>query len=178
MKTTVVLAILSFCLAFSAFSSEPGRLSNFIIKESLLKNDKLAVIATDSSERPLEVSGRFQFNINGFRQELRFNEGIAITPQPIEKSTFIYLKHINDSTTVTRLYYVWKKADSLTPIKINLKLLVLIPIAIIVLSGLFRRFLIYGIIILVALFLFNSKNGLSFPTFFETLYEGLKSFFF
>ncbi|WP_207532890.1 hypothetical protein [Desertivirga arenae] len=178
MKTLLTIAILSFCLGFSAFGSEPGRLSNFIIKESLLKNDKIAIIATDSNERPLEVSGRFQFNINGFKQDLRFNDGIAITPQPIEKSTFIYLKHVNDSSSVTRLYYVWKKADSLTPIKINLKLLVLIPIAIIVLSGLFRKFLIYGIIILIAIFLFNSSNGLSFPTFFETLFEGLKSLFF
>ncbi|WP_207424816.1 hypothetical protein [Desertivirga brevis] len=178
MKKTITLTIFSFCLTLVALCAEPGRLSNFIIKESLLRNDKLAIIATDSNETPLEVSGRYQFNINGFKQDLRFNEGVAITPQPIEKSTFIYLKHINDSTSVTRLYYVWKKADSLTPIKINLKLLVLIPIAIVVLSGLFKRFLIYGIIILVAMFFFNSKNGLSFPTFFETLYEGLKSFFF
>src|SRR5690349_21401938 len=100
MKKLISVTIFSFCLLVSAFAQERSKLKNFIIKESLLKNDKLAVIATDENETPLEISGRFQFNINGFKQELSFNDGVAITPQAIEKSTFIYLKHINDSTSV------------------------------------------------------------------------------
>jgi len=172
-----VIYPLLILITINVTAGEKPALKNFIIKESLLKNDKIAVIATDEDETPVEVSGNYLFNINGFKQELNFNDGVAMTPQPIEKSTFIYLKHINDSSSVTKLYYVLKKSDSLNPIKINLKLLVIIPIAIIILVGMFRKFLVYAIIILIAMFLFNSNNGLSFPTFFETLYEGLKSFF-
>ena len=46
-------------------------LNNFIVKENLLKNNKIAIIAVDSLDKPLEnLSGTFQFSINGFGQEL------------------------------------------------------------------------------------------------------------
>ena len=51
-------------------------LNNFIVKENLLKNNKIAIIAVDSLDKPLEnLSGTFQFSINGFGQELKFNNG-------------------------------------------------------------------------------------------------------
>ena len=83
-----------FCFILLGFTSvsladSNARIKNFIIKENLLKNDKIAVIAADENETPLEITGKYLFSINGFKQELSFNDGVAITPQPIEKSNFI-----------------------------------------------------------------------------------------
>lgn len=172
-------AILITTLLFvsSSQAGEKPSLSNFIIKENLLKNDKIAVIAASEDEKPIELNGRYLFTINGFKQELNFNEGVAITPQAIEKSTFIYLKHETDSNQVNKLYYVYKSSDALNPIKINLKFLVLIPLIVISIIALFRKFLVYGLLILAGLIYFNISKGLSLPTYFETIFDGLKSFF-
>ena len=153
-------------------------INNFIIKENLLKNAKIAVIACNELERPLEnINGTFQFNINGFKQALKFNDGVAIAPQQIDKSTFVYLRHENESGTHGKLYYVIKKDDNLKMIKINWLLLVLIPLGIIILATMFRKFIIIAAILLITLFFFNSSNGLNLPTFFETVFDGIKSVF-
>jgi hypothetical protein len=148
------------------------------VKEHLLKNSKLAIIAADSASRPIEVvNGTFQFSINGFRQELKFNDGIAVAPQPIEKSAFVYLKHENEAGTHSKLYYVIKKGEDLNPIKINWMLLLLIPLGIIAIAALFRKFLIFAVVLLVVYFFFSSSKGLGIPTFFETIIDGLRSAF-
>ncbi len=153
-------------------------IANFIIKENLLKNDKIAIIACNEAEKPLEsINGTFQFSINGFKQELKFNDGVAVSPQQIDKSTFIYLRHENESGTHSKLYYVIKKEDNLNPVKINWLLLVLIPLGIIVLATMFRKFIIIAGILLISIYFFNSSNGLNLPTFFQTVFDGLKSVF-
>lgn len=159
-------------------SITPVSLDNFIVKENLLKNNKLAIIAADSADRPLEsVNGTFQFIINGFQQELKFNDGVAVAPQQVDKSTFIYFKHENEQGTHGKLYYVMNKDGSLNPIKINWLVLILVPLIIIILATMFRKFIVIGGIILILLFVFNSSKGLKIPTFFETVFDGLKSLF-
>ncbi len=153
-------------------------LNNFVVKENLLKNNKIAIIAADENEKPIEsLNGTFQFSINGFQQELKFNDGVAVAPQPIDKSTFLYLRHENEAGTHGKLYYIYKKNDNLSPYKVNWLVLILIPLGIIVLATLFRKFIIIGGIILVAFLIFNSKNGLGIPTFFDTVFDGLKGLF-
>jgi hypothetical protein len=153
-------------------------LNNFVIKENLLKNNKIAIIAADENEKPIEtLNGTFQFSFNGFVQELKFNDGVAVASQPIDKSTFLYLRHKNESGTHGKLYYIYKKGDDLNPIKINWVLLLVIPLAIILIASMFRKFIIIGGIILIALLIFNSKNGLRLPTFFDTIFDGLKGLF-
>lgn len=174
-----------FYLALSALLSplfvvaQPVSVKNFIIKENLLKNDKLAVIAADSGENPDEkVNGTFLFSINGFKQDLKFNDGVAIAPQQIDKSTFVYLKHKNDSTTIAKLYYVLKKERGLSMFKINWIMLLLIPVVLVILASIFRKFIVFAAIILIGMFLFNSGNGLSISNFIDTIIEGLKSLIF
>jgi len=151
-------------------------LNNFIVKEDLLNNNKIAIIAADSLDKPLEnLSGTFQFSINGFGQELKFNNGVAVASQPIDKSTFIYLRHENESGTHGKLYYVIRKGDYINPIKISWWILVIVPMILIILATLFRKFIIIAGILLVFIFYYNSSNGLKLSTFFETVFDGLKN---
>ena len=187
-KTQLILITLFFYLLIIpsgkgqssdlTISSNVLSLDNFIIKENLLKNDKIAIIACNADEKPLEsISGTYQFSINGFKQELKFNEGVAVAPQQIDKSTFIYLRHENQTGTHGKLYYVIKKDDNLRPIKINWLILILLPLGIVLIATLFRKFLIFAVILLVIFLFFNSSNGLSLPTFFDTVVDGLKGLF-
>ncbi len=158
--------------------SQQVALNNFVVKENLLKNNKLAIIAADENEKPIEtLSGTFQFSINGFQQELKFNDGVAVAPQPIDKSTFLYLRHENETGTHGKLYYIYKKDDNLRPFKINWLVLVLVPLVIVILGTMFRKFIIIGGIILIVILIFNSRNGLKLSTFFDTVMDGLKSLF-
>lgn len=173
-----LLLLLLLSITYNVAYGQSVTIKNFIIKENLLKNNKVAIIAADDNDKPQEaVNGTFLFSINGFRQELKFNDGVAVAPQQIEKSTFIYLKHLNDSTTISKLYYVLKRGDELNPIKISLQILVIIPILIIIIASMFRKFIVFALVILIGIFLFNSNNGLNLPTFLETILDGLKSFF-
>ena len=179
MKSKLFLFSLLF-LAFSQAFAQTGEvaINNFIVKENLLKNDKIAIIACDANEKPIEtVNGTFQFTVNGFKQTLKFNDGVAISPQQIDKSTFIYLRHENESGTHGKLFYVIKKEQDLKIIKINWLVLVLIPLIIIILATMFRKFILIAAVILIILFIFNSSNGLKLGTFFETVFDGLKTIF-
>lgn len=184
MKPIKLTLFLLLIFAFAApaqtvnIPSQQVAVNNFIVKENLLKNDKIAVIACDADEKPLEnIRGTFQFSINGFKQELKFNDGVAIAPQQIDKSTFIYLRHKNESGTHGKLYYVIKKDNNLNPIKISWLLLVLVPLGLIILASMFRKFIVIAVILLVIMLFFNSSNGLKLPTFFETVVDGLKGMF-
>ena len=176
--TRLFVTILFFAIFLDKPQAQTVMTNNFLVKEHLLKNSKLAIIAADSVDKPIEtVNGTFLFTLNGFRQELKFNDGIAVAPQQIEKSSFVYLKHENEAGTHSRLYYVIKKGEDLNPLKINWVLLLLIPLIIVAIAAMFRKFIIFGIVLLVIIFFFNSSKGLGIPTFFETIIDGLRSAF-
>lgn len=181
MKHFYTLFLLVTCSCFASVgqpAASPVAINNYIIKENLLKNGKIAIIACDAEENPIEtVNGTFVFSINGFKQTLRFNDGVAIAPQPIDQSTFIYLRHQNENGTHGKLYYVVKKENDLNPIKISWLMLVLIPLALIIIATMFRKFILFAALILIGLFIFNSSKGLDLSTFVETIYDGLKGLF-
>lgn len=175
----ILFFVLSGDLVFSQTDTS-GRqqiaLNNFVVRENLLKNNKLAIIATDLEEKPIEnLSGTFQFSINGFQQELKFNDGVAVAAQPIDKSTFLYIRHENETGTHGKLYYVIKKDNNLNPVKISWLILVLVPLGIIILATMFRKFIIIACLLLLLLFYFNSSQGLKLPTFFDTVVDGIKN---
>ncbi|MFC4210105.1 hypothetical protein ACFOWA_02855 [Pedobacter lithocola] len=176
MKRGFILFFL--CLtSFFAFA-QTAAINNFIVKENLLKNSKLAIIAADSLDKPNEnINGIYTFSVSGFTQSLKFNDGIAVLPLPIERSTFVYLKHQNDSGTHGKLVYVYKKEGDLTPYAINSLWLFIIPIILVILAFAFRKLIIFIVIIFLVFVYFNHSNGLNIGTFFESIFDALKGLF-
>lgn len=179
--TMLILRFGFFLLLLSlnnAVFSQKLDINNFIVKESLLKNSKLAIIAADSLENPQEtINGIYTFTVSGFSQSLRFHDGVAIVPLQLERSAFVYIKHTNDQGTHSKLVYVHKKDENLNPYTVNSMWLVIIPLIIVVIVFLFRKLLILGIIIFLILIYFNHSSGLGIGTFFETIFDALKRLF-
>ncbi|NRF41796.1 hypothetical protein [Pedobacter foliorum] len=173
----VYLLILLLVTSVSGFAQNAD-INNFIVKESLLKNSKLAIIAADSLDVPIEkINGTYTFTVSGFTQEIKFNGGVGVLPLQLEKSAFVYIKHQNDKGTHSKLLYVYKKDGTLSPYVINSMWLVLFPALIVFLAFAFRRFIIAAVIILLVFIYFNHSNGLNLSTFFETIFDGLKRLF-
>ncbi len=168
--------MVAFVAALCVHAQETSDINHFIISENLIKNGKLAIIATDAEERPNEaISGTYQFVINGFKQELLFHDGVAITPSPIETSAFVFIKHRNQQGSHGKLYYVLKRDQGLHPIAINWYFLILIPAIILLIAYLFKRIMVLAIVVLVALFVYNYSKGLDLENIFETITHGIKS---
>ncbi|MEJ2879836.1 hypothetical protein [Pedobacter sp. GR22-6] len=178
MRTIYLLILLCTSYTLSFAQSANADINNFIVKESLLKNSKLAIIATDSLENPLEqINGLYTFTVSGFTQPLNFNGGVAILPLKLERSAFVYIKHENDKGTHSKLVYVYKNDKSLNPYSFSSMWLILFPAIIILLAFTFRKFIIAAVIIMLVWIYFNHSNGLNLSTFFETILDGLKAMF-
>jgi hypothetical protein len=168
------LTILSACFALA----DTVTIKHFEIKENPFAKDEIAIVATDTAHNILEnVNGKFTFSVNGFTEQLRFEKGTAFYRHKLDKSSFLYVKHVNDSGTHSLLYYVYKTDDKLIPIHISWIVLLIIPVVLVVLSYMFKRFIIIAIIIFCIFLYFNHHAGLGIPTFFESIFDGLKGIF-
>lgn len=173
-----LITVLLMFISISSFSQSSQDIKYFTVKENLLKGQKLAIIATDSVDIPDEnINGVYNFSVNGFKQELKFNDGVAVCPLQIEKSAFIFIKHNNDLKSPSNLYFVYKKDSDLNPIKVNWYLLLVIPIGLILMGYMFRRLIGIIIFVFMILFYFYYSKGLSIPTFFESVFDGIKNIF-
>lgn len=175
-----VVIIIFFSLPFWSFATNTSNvlIKNFIIKENLIQNDKLAILTCDSLEKPMDnINGTFQFVMNGFNYALKFQDGVAITPNKIENSTFINIKHKNIEGTISNLFYVLKKDSGLTIYKVNWFYLLIIPIGLFLVSMLFKRFIWLAVVLLGIYLYYNSKKGLNMMSFIEVILDGVKSFF-
>lgn len=173
-----IFPILFLCLIGFFCSAQTAAINNFLVKENLLKNNKLAIIATDSLNVPNEnINGAYTFSVSGFTQVLKFNDGIAVLPLPIDKSTFVYIKHQNDTGTHSKLVYVYKKDADLTPYAISSLWLFIIPIALVIIAFAFRKLIIFVVIAFLIFVYFNHSSGLNIGTFFESIFDGLRSLF-
>ena len=153
-------------------------INHFVIKENPFAVDEVAVVATDTAGVIQEdVNGIFTFVMNGFQEQLKFEKGTAFYRHKLDRSSFLYAKHMNDSGTHAILYYIYKHDSKLSPFHISWIFLVAIPLALVLLAYMFKRFIIIAVIIFCIFLYFNYHNGLSIPTFFESIIDGLKGMF-
>lgn len=168
--------LLFCCLSVKAAVPVLLGIEDFEVRENLIKNDKLAIIALDSTGNPQEkINGTFQFSLNGFKDEVQFHDGVGITSQAIETSSFVYIKHENHLGSTSKLYYVYKGSNGLKPIFINWYFLILIPLGIVLLGYVFKRLIVLAIILLVGLFIFNYSKGLNLEYIFDSIIQGIKN---
>lgn len=173
-----LLIIFLITLTTSIAFGDTVTIDHFVVRENPFAKNELAIVATDTANNTLEkVRGIFSFTVNGFQESLTFRRGVAFYQHKLDKSSFIYVKHVNESGTHSILYYVYKTDDKLTPIHISWIVLLAIPILLVLLSYLFKKFIIVAIIIFIIFLYFNHHAGLSVPTFFESIIDGLKNIF-
>jgi len=153
-------------------------IKHFVIKENPFADSEIAVVAVDTAGNIQEnVDGVFAFTINGFQEQMRFEKGTAFYRHKLDKSAFFYVKHINDAGTHSMLYYIYKQDGKLHPMHISWMWLVVIPLALVLLGYMFKRFIIIAVVIFCIFLYFNHHNGLTMPTFFESIFDGLKGMF-
>jgi hypothetical protein len=176
-KLLFIFCLITASASFAFADNITIAINHFVIKENPFAKDEVAIIATDSLGNIREnVNGTFTFTINGFDDTLHFDKGTAFYRHKIDRSTFLYARHQNDSGTHSILYYIYKN-DKLNPFHISWVLLLAIPCGLFLLAYMFKRFIIIAIIIFAIFVFFNYHNGLSIPTFFQSIIDGLKSIF-
>lgn len=89
--TLLFCLIISSCFAFADTVS----INNFEIKENPYGQNQVSVVATDTSHNTQQnVNGDFVFTINGFEDTLKFTSGVAFYKHKIDRSTFLYARHV------------------------------------------------------------------------------------
>ncbi len=171
-----ILTIICLVLSWTTHAQKTRLIiNNFDVKESLTGNSKIAIIATDSLNNPIEkIGGTFKFTINGFEQNLIFHQGVAVTDDPIDGSTFVYFKHKNQEKSTGKLYFLYKKGKEITPIKINGLLLIIIPAIILFIAYAMKRFISTFIILALVYGYFSFSKGLSISQIIESALEVVK----
>jgi hypothetical protein len=153
-------------------------IKQFAVKENPFADNEVAIVATDTANQILQnVNGTYTFTLNGFEEALTFDKGTAFYRHKVHKSSFLYVKHVNESGTHSLLYYVYKHDGKLTPFHISWMLMLIVPVILFLLGWIFRKFIIIAIIIFAVFLYFNYHNGLSIPTFFESIIDGIKGLF-
>jgi hypothetical protein len=178
MRTRTLSLLLLLLLPLGNVWSQNQLIKNFILKEHLLQNGQLAIVAVDSLENPVEATrGTYRFVVNGFEQQLAFRDGFGIIKDPLESSTFMFIKHKNVEGTNGKLFYVYKSEGGLRPILIQWYFLLIIPLILLVLAYAFKKLIWLIALVFIGILYFNYKKGLDLSTFFETLIHGLQSLF-
>ena len=177
-KLSLIFCIILASTACSYAETLAVAINHFVIKENPFAKDEVVIVATDSLGNTLEnVNGMFSFSVNGLDDTLQFQKGAAFYRHKLLRSTFLYVRHQNDSGTHSILYYVYRTDDKLTPVHIPWYLLLVVPGVLFLLAYMFKKFIIIAIIIFAIFVFFNYHNGLTIPTFFESIIDGLKNLF-
>ncbi|RKR82763.1 hypothetical protein BDD43_2949 [Mucilaginibacter gracilis] len=170
----VVILITSANIAYA----DKIAIKQFVVKDNPFGKNEIAVVAVDTAGVIQEaVSGDFLFSINGFQELLKFENGTAFYHHKLTKSSFIYLKHENDTGTHSTLFYVYKSDSKMIPIHISWMVLFGIPVILAVLAYVFKRFIIIAVALFAIFIYFNHSGGLGISTFFETVVDGIKHIF-
>jgi len=177
MKRVFIVFLLLICAGSNLFADTVS-IDRFTVKENPFAESEVAIVAIDTLDNIREgVDGVFSFTINGFQEEMKFEKGTAFYHHKLEKSAFFYVKHVNDNGTHAMLYYIYKQDGKLRPITVSWALLLGIPLGLILLGYIFKRFIAIILIVFCIFLFFNYQNGLSIGTFFESIVNGLRGLF-
>lgn len=172
----IICLILAMAMIFPfTGTAQQASINDFMVKENLSQNGKLAIIATDSLEKTNnQVNGDYKFTINGFQQDLRFTDGVAVTSNPIESSTFVFFKHKSGSKEIGKLFFLRVTEKGISPYKISGFLLIVVPLLVLFIAYKLKRFLITLLIIALVYFYLNYSKGLDVKQLIESTILGLK----
>jgi len=174
-KLLLFLSLLIPAWCFAAVPGDNAILNHFIVKENPFAQNELAIVAVDSLKNTMSgLNGHYLFTINGFDDTLTFQKGVAFYDHKIDRSSFIYARHENATGTHSMLYYIYV-SDKLVPVHISWVVLIAIPIVLVLLGYMFRKFIIVAVIIFLVFIYFNYHSGLSIGTFFQSVVDGLKN---
>lgn len=176
MKSTLLLIFALILSFFSHAQSNILRIDNFIVKENITSNGKVAIVAVDSAENADErINGTFKFSINSFEQSLEFHDGVGVPSHAIDGSTFVYFKHKNIEKSTGKLYFLYKKDNNITPVKINGLLLLIIPAVLLLIAYAFKKLLTTFIVLAIVYGYFSFSKGLSLSQILESAMEVVKN---
>ncbi len=177
MKKIFFVVLFTFAASTSLFADTIS-INRFIIKENPFAEREVAIVAVDSLDNIREnVDGIFSFTVNGFEEQMRFEKGTAFYHRKLDKSSFFYVKHVNDNGTHAMLYYIYKQDGGLKPIKVSWILLLAIPLGLVLLGYMFKRLIAIILIVFCIFLFFNYQNGLGISTFLESIVNGLRGLF-
>ncbi|UIR56593.1 hypothetical protein LZQ00_01930 [Sphingobacterium sp. SRCM116780] len=160
-------------------NAQTQKIENFVVKENLSRNGKLAIIAVDSMEKTNEnINGIYKFSINGFTQDLKFHDGIAVPNDKIESSTFVFFKHKNQDHSKGRLFYIYKSDKGLSTFAISGLMFLIIPAVILLIAYAFKKLLLTAIVLVIGFFFFNHWQGLDVTSIIESIFASLKNLIF
>jgi len=172
---TIQIFLFLFLVPPLCLHAQQQRIDNFIVRENLTRNGKLAIIAVDSADRPSEhIDGTFGFGLNGFQQELVFHGGVAVVQHPLESSAFVFFKHQNHEKSIGRFYYVHKSDDGLYPIQVQGWLLLIVPVALLLIAYAFKRFIVVFIVIAAVFAYFHYTKGLAVSQLLESIFLSVR----
>lgn len=171
-----LLWVVTLCGGIQVISAQPGVIQSFTVKESLMENDRISVVATDSANVPNDaINGTYQFSVNSFRHQLSFKDGSALVPQAIEGSAFVLIKHKNVEGSQAKLFFIYKNKQGLKPAYIPWYWLIFVPALLLLIGYVFKKLLLLAVILVVGIFIFNYSKGLDLQNIFETLSHGIMS---
>ncbi|QIH35278.1 hypothetical protein [Sphingobacterium sp. DR205] len=156
--------------------AQEQNIQDFVIKENLSKNGKLAVVALDSIGNTNEtINGNYLFTINGFSQALQFHDGVAVPAQKIESSTFVFFSHKNQEKSKGRLFYIYKTDNGLSPFAISGLMFLIIPAVVLGIAYMFKKVIMTAIALAIVFFIFNHSQGLDLSKIVESIFSSLKN---
>ncbi|MEO6524407.1 MAG: hypothetical protein ABIN91_22175 [Mucilaginibacter sp.] len=174
----IIKVLFPLLLCISCAFADKMTINNFVLKDNPFGTNEVAIVVVDTAGVTQEkINGDFLFTINGFQETLKFENGTAFYHHKLTKSSFIFVKHENEQGSHSTLFYVYKSDSKLTPIHVSWVVLVAIPVILILLGYMFKRFIIIAAVIFCVFIYFNHSSGLGIPTFFETVIDGLKHMF-
>lgn len=163
-----------------AFPSKANVIQDFEVKEYVTQDGTLAIVVLDSvKQADKSIEGTFRFIINGFDHSLSFEQGVAVFPQVLSKSSFVFLKHkVNGNKEVGKYYYILKNEKGLKTIELNGLTLLLIPVLILFIAYVFKRFMFVFVLLALVFLYFYFTQGLDLGPFIDHIFFSLKKLVF